>query len=111
MAKKRKKYQFANNVSAASRKWLNPLKYPDGAVHGPGSIIWQVLAERGDTWEDVSLTISDCNRSIQLDLPAQTPQEKQQSLKKLDLMIDELSQMREALHRIEHEPYKEDVDS
>jgi len=73
------------------RKWLNPIN-----SHDTGWIKFTLDSSSHDV--DCALTIADCQRSITIDCSSSIysgGRTKAQAIKKLDMMIDSLAQVKE----------------
>lgn len=75
---------------AHKRRWLNKPTHPEQN----GYIIWHHKADSRTGWIDCSLRIADCSRIISLDLDLYTASDKINTLHKLDVLIEEISELR-----------------
>ena len=74
------------------RFWLNPKKHSDsGAIH------YYVSGYQGDPYVDASLTVWDCSRKTTLDFSFHDEQSAKQRAKKIDMLINALQEMKEAM--------------
>lgn len=81
---------MSKRIKKYSRKFLNPVTHWD-----TGILEWNVTQE--DSWIDGKFTVWDCSRKISLDFSFGDSKEADQRAKKLDILITELQQFREAL--------------
>jgi hypothetical protein len=81
-----------------TRKFLNVKGFNTGAY-----IFAEVIDSTSKTqadewrWSDITLTLADCDRVVSFDFSVDTPAQRQNSLRKIDLMISTLVEFREAL--------------
>jgi hypothetical protein len=73
------------------RVWLNPNRSYDD-----GYIITSV-----DTEGDFNLKIADCNRIVDLNVYYSTKSEKKRRIRKMNVLIDELTNLRDAMESID----------
>lgn len=76
----------------SSRKWLNPKGHWD-----TGAIQWEVRTSGTIHVIEGNLSIWDCGRKITLNFSAYNPQDLKQRARKLELLISELEEFREAM--------------
>lgn len=74
----------------SKRAFLNP-----ASTHLTSYI--QAYVQRGDKWGDNTVLIADCKRLVQLEFFLGTKRHRRNSLAKIDLLIDVLTQFRAAL--------------
>jgi len=73
-----------------NRQWLNPVEHED-----TGAISWHV--EGGVYEAEAEITIRDCDRQIKLDFGARDKKELNQRIKKLNMLIDALEDVKQNL--------------
>lgn len=78
-------------TNKSGRVWFNPRNLDD-----TGALSWNVQSSRVE-WANAHLTLRDCSRQIILDFSFGDSVEKKARLKKLDLIMDQLTKMRETL--------------
>jgi len=79
-------------VTKSARKWLNPKKSDDS-----GAIQWYVSLDSYDASVNASFDVWDCSRKISIDLSYWNKAQAKERAMKIDIMIQELQAMREAL--------------
>ena len=101
----RRKYWYPKKtVNHLVRRWLNPMQYVRGYGSQGGFIVTQLKVRRGQQYgSSVHLRIADCNRSIDLDLEADNPQDRNRAVRKLSILIDEIRVLRHKLEAMEFE--------
>ena len=106
MARRRRKVWVPKKtIRHIVRRWLNPLTYVDQQYGSQGGFIAIQLRAKGQTHYGVhsNLRISDCTRSIDLDIDASDPQERDRSVRKLTILVDEITVLRDKLASMEFE--------
>jgi len=86
MGNKKRKTLFAKNAM------LNKAGH-----HSTGAIAASIVTETYSNTPDVSLQISDCSRAVSLSLGVWDAEERENSLLKLDIMLDVIMDLKDAL--------------
>lgn len=76
-----------------SRKWLN-------SKEGTAYIECSSAADLS-TYKDFTFKLSDCHRSVSIDLSFHNNKTKAERVKKISLIIDELINLKEQLEKVE----------
>jgi hypothetical protein len=79
------------------REFLNT--EPDEVVHTSYVMGFVVNSHRGKSLADAMLHIADCRRVVVLNFFLSRPEARAQSLKKIDLLLEVLTQFKKALLR------------
>jgi hypothetical protein len=88
MAKKYKEYQHKKTINHHVRKFLNKKE-------GMAAIETGFSVKKDKQWgDDASVHISDCSQTITLDFYYSTPEAQQIAVKKLDLIVDVLNNLK-----------------
>jgi hypothetical protein len=72
--------------------------------HSQGGFIMTRLGARANRAYDMgaSLRIADCTRSVDIELDIESPAARARSVKKLSILVDEISNLKAALERLEY---------
>ena len=88
-------------IMKRGRRWLNPIDYMSSHYSAGGAIAWVVHAQHGKQCPSACLSISDCNRKVELDVCIEDDDYKQRTLDKIEIMIEELTKCRDAILEVE----------
>lgn len=96
-------YKFKNKVRLYRRKWLNPVSYVHNHSSQGGSITCGVSSKKGASWGSQFLRIGDCSRYVELDVDCDSPQERDKTVVKVNVLIRTLQEFRAAIQKLEYE--------
>ena len=80
-------------IKHSSRKWLNADKTKTAFI----ATELAVEGEGKNSWSWVTLTLKDCTRSATLDMAVSTKAERKRAFKKMDILIEELTNLRKEM--------------
>ena len=82
---------MSTKVNYYKRAFLNKPR-----IESSAHIIYQLKYKQGDMWMDYKFRIADCNRHIELSFENDTKQSYENSIKKLNILIEETQKFKDA---------------
>jgi hypothetical protein len=94
-------YTPKKTVNKVVRRWLNPATYGRGGTTG-GLIYHAVTAKKGCCFGlHCYLEMRDCYKRLEFDMEIDTPKDKRKTMRKLEIMIEELQALRATVDSVE----------
>jgi len=101
--KEKEKVKWDTNLEFVDRRFLNKSNY-----HSTSSVVGKISGEEYNARAYCEFYISDCNRTISLDMDSDDLADLENSIFKMEQLIEVASKMKEALEKLK--PYIKKVE-